>query len=84
MVSSHRLAPGSDGTSVAACGQSATWRAMAFRPSTPQPIGTSAKRSRPNGISSMASRPHGMIQKPVSGTPSRLATTPSSDSRLKW
>ena len=49
----------------------------------PQPIGTSAHFSRPNGINSIASRPNGMIQNPVSGTPNRLATIPSSEIRLK-
>ena len=35
------------------------------------------------GISNIAARPKGMIQKPVSGRPTRLATTPSSNRRLK-
>ena len=46
--------------------------------------GHQAEALQPERHQQHRDKPHGMIQKPVSGTPSRLATTPSSDRRLKW
>lgn len=67
--------PGVIGTAIRAAGQRATVSASQMTPSTPQPMTSSAQRSRCNGISRTASSPAGITQSAVIGTASRLATT---------
>ena len=62
------------GTGQTLPGQPATSLATHNTASIPQPIGTSARRSRPNGINRLATSAQGNVHTAVIGTASMLAT----------
>ena len=67
---------GMAGSRITAPGQPATVRAAQMTPSMPHPMGASAKPSRPNVMRKKATMAQGMTHSAVSGTATRLATSP--------